>query len=189
MLAQFRAEQEPLGSLTYLVKNKDQAVETVLNILREAGGQEILAWDDGELPVRGIGEALRANGYVRMDIHIPSDAEGRRSRLMKLERAAAGLTGATAGLADTGSLVLVTSPARPRLVSLLPPVHLALLSVSRLLPTMAAFWQVYPDLTGAASNLVFVTGPSRTADIELTLTRGVHGPKQLHIILLDYELP
>lgn len=184
LIERFRRELEPIGGLSYLAGNDEEAIDIVLNILREAGGKELLTWSDEEIPVRGFGDAMRLNSYTRMNIQMPRDAGGRKSKLIELERATAGITGAQAGLADTGALALVSSPSRPRLPSLLPPVHIALLETSRLFPDMASFFAAHPDVTLEASNLVFATGPSRTADIEMTLQRGVHGPKFVHVVLL-----
>lgn len=184
LVERFRRELEPIGGTSYLAENDEEAIDIVLNILREAGGTELLTWSEEEIPLRGLGDALRINSYTRRDIKVVGDAAGRMSKLMELEGATAGITGAQAGLADTGSLALVSSPARPRLASLLPPVHIALLETSRLFPDMASFFAAYPNVTREGSNLVFVTGPSRTADIEMTLQRGVHGPKFVHVVLL-----
>ena len=186
MVANFQRDLEPLGGFSYVTTNEDETIALILKLLRDASVQEILSWDDADLPVRRVGQTLRENGYTRLDVRVPEDAEGRKNKLAELERAGAGITGALAGLADTGSLALVTQPTQTRLVSLLPPMHIALLPVSRLYPTMAAFFAAHPDVTQRGSNLIFVTGPSRTADIELTLTRGVHGPKFLHVLLLDW---
>ena len=186
MVASFQRDLEPLGGFGYVTTNEDETIALILKLLRDASVQEILSWDDADLPVRRVGQTLRENGYTRLDVRVPEDAEGRKNKLAELERAGAGITGALAGLADTGSLALVTQPTQTRLVSLLPPMHIALLPVSRLYPTMAAFFAAHPDVTQRGSNLIFVTGPSRTADIELTLTRGVHGPKFLHVLLLDW---
>lgn len=187
MLASFQRELEPLGATSKRAHNDAEALEFVLQWLHEAGGNEILTWSDDDMPVRGLGEALRANGYTRLVVQIPAEATGRKEMLAELERATAGITGALAGIADTGSLVLLTGPTRPRLASLLPQTHIALLPASRLYPDMAAFFAAHLNITEQASNLVFATGPSRTADIELTLTRGVHGPKYVHVAVLDWK--
>lgn len=186
MLASFQRELEPLGGTSAVATNEADAVALVLKILKDANAREILAWDDADLPVQGLGQALRAEGYTRLIVDVPRDDAGRKTKLAELERASAGVTGALAGLADTGTLALVTQPTQARLVSLLPPLHIALLPVSSLYPTMAAFFAAHPDITQRGSNLIFITGPSRTADIELTLTRGVHGPKFLRVILLEW---
>ncbi|MBI2820600.1 MAG: LUD domain-containing protein [Acidobacteria bacterium] len=95
---------------------------------------------------------------------------------------AAGVTGADFGLADTGTVVLQASRQRGRLLSLLPPVHLVILEAARVLPDLASFL-AHPR--GESSALTFITGPSKTADIEQNLAVGVHGPGELHIILVE----
>ncbi|MBI4672362.1 MAG: lactate utilization protein [Chloroflexi bacterium] len=185
MIASFERELEPLGATSRRAHNDTEAIELVLKWLGESGGNEVLTWGDADLPVRGLGEALRAAGYTRLEVQVPPDDAGRKAKLAELERATAGITSAYGALADSGSLVLLAGPTRSRLASLLPPTHIALLPASRLYADMAALFAAHPDLTRDASNLVFVTGPSRTADIELTLTRGVHGPKYLHVLVLE----
>jgi L-lactate dehydrogenase complex protein LldG len=86
------------------------------------------------------------------------------------------------GLADTGSVVLASSPEEPRARSLLPEVHVSRLRVESILPGLAElFAAVGDDLPSA---LAIVTGPSRSADIEQSLTVGVHGPGEVHVVLL-----
>jgi L-lactate dehydrogenase complex protein LldG len=98
-----------------------------------------------------------------------------------------GVTGAAFGIAATGSLVVDSARAGGRTASLLPPVHLAILRSSRLLPTPADLMRAqrdhYPD--GPPSQMVLITGPSRTGDIEFVLTVGVHGPKRLWVALIE----
>jgi len=95
----------------------------------------------------------------------------------------AGLTGALAGIADTGSLVVIGGKGHPLTASLLPEIHLALLRVSELLPSLPEALR-RPEIREAPA-AVLVTGPSRTADIEMTLTIGVHGPGELLVFLID----
>jgi L-lactate utilization protein LutC len=98
---------------------------------------------------------------------------------------AVGLTGADAGLAETGSVVIASGPGRSRMASLLVPVHVAVLRVDRLVDSISTLLATRGDLVAAGSNLVAITGPSRTADIEHTLSRGVHGPGEVHVILFE----
>lgn len=185
LIENFRRELEPLGGSSYLARNDEQAIAVVLQILGQGDGREVLTWADEDIPVRGLGAALSLNNYARLDVNLPADAEGRKRKLAELASAAAGITGAMAGFADTASVALGTSATRSRLASLLPPTHIAILRTSVLFPDMACFFAANPHVTRDASNLVFVTGPSRTADIELTLQRGVHGPKFVHVVLVD----
>jgi L-lactate dehydrogenase complex protein LldG len=89
------------------------------------------------------------------------------------------------GLADTGSVVLAASPDEPRARSLLPDVHISLLDQERILPGLE---ELFEALAGELpSALAVVTGPSRSADIEQSLTVGVHGPGEVHVVLLREE--
>ena len=99
----------------------------------------------------------------------------------------AGVTMAQAGIAETGTLILEAEKERHRLVSLLPPVHIAVVKAEDICPTIG---DALKRLRGAGHGemsraITFITGPSRTADIELTLTIGVHGPKELHVIVIE----
>ncbi|HRQ37808.1 MAG TPA: lactate utilization protein [Chloroflexota bacterium] len=93
----------------------------------------------------------------------------------------AGLTTADAALAETGTLIVTSGPGKSRLVSLLPPVHMALVSTAVLTTDLftwtAGFNRQLP------ANLNFISGPSKTADIEQTMAVGVHGPKRFIVIL------
>uniref|UniRef100_UPI0011864AAF LutC/YkgG family protein n=1 Tax=Ideonella sp. A 288 TaxID=1962181 RepID=UPI0011864AAF len=96
----------------------------------------------------------------------------------------AGITSAEAGIADTGTLVLRPGAHEPRTLSLVPPVHIAVLRASRLyagLPAALYALRVADDLP---TNLLLVTGPSKTADIQQVLAYGAHGPKELIIVLV-----
>ena len=85
------------------------------------------------------------------------------------------------GLADTGSVVLAAGPDEPRRRHLLPDVHISVLAEERILPGLAElFAAVGDDLPSA---LAIVTGPSRSADIEQKLVVGVHGPREVHVVL------
>ncbi|MBA4357994.1 MAG: hypothetical protein C0405_09760 [Desulfovibrio sp.] len=101
-----------------------------------------------------------------------------------------GLTFAQAALLESGSLVLVAGPGRERAVSLLPPTHVCLVPRSALLPDVSALPELlrcHADATGQLpSCLNLVSGPSSTADIELVLVRGVHGPGALDVVGLDW---
>ena len=99
----------------------------------------------------------------------------------------AGVTGALCGIADTGSLVLVHGARQTLTASLLPEIHVAVLKTSRLVPNLAEALR-QPEIRTALAGVV-VSGPSRTADIEMTLTIGVHGPGELHVFLIDDSKP
>jgi L-lactate dehydrogenase complex protein LldG len=95
-----------------------------------------------------------------------------------------GVTGAAYGLADTGSLVVLSSQ-EARLASLLPPVHIAILRSEVLLSSLDELLTILPTPAEANASMVLITGPSRTADIEQILVRGVHGPGELHVVVFE----
>jgi len=97
----------------------------------------------------------------------------------------AGVSHAAYGLADTGSIVLASGPEEPRARSLLPAVHVSVVSRARILPGLAALFAAVRD--DLPSSLAIVTGPSRSADIEQSLVVGVHGPGEVHVVLVDGE--
>ena len=98
--------------------------------------------------------------------------------------AAVGISSADYGLADTGTLVMVSSPHEARMISLLPPTHIAVLPCSRLLTGLNQMFALLPSPASMTSSLVLITGPSRTADIEQILVRGVHGPGEIIVVLV-----
>lgn len=95
-----------------------------------------------------------------------------------------GISSADYALADTGTLVLLSSHEEARMISLLPPAHIAVLPVSRLLTGLDELFTVLPDPSLLTSSMVLITGPSRTADIEQILVRGVHGPGRVTVVLV-----
>ena len=95
-----------------------------------------------------------------------------------------GITSADYALADTGSLVMLSSRSEARLVSLLPPAHIAVVPLGRLLTGLDELFTLLPHPAEVSSSMVVITGPSRTADIEQILVRGVHGPGQITVVLV-----
>ncbi len=98
-----------------------------------------------------------------------------------------GVTGVDYAIAETGSCVLLPGKGVSRLVSLLPPVHVALVEVGQVLPSLDELFtlqrhEFLQDNPGSYMNII--TGPSRSADIEYTLVTGVHGPDEVHMVLL-----
>jgi L-lactate dehydrogenase complex protein LldG len=95
-----------------------------------------------------------------------------------------GVTGAAYALADTGSVVVLSSQ-EARLASLLPPVHIAVLRREQILNGLDELLSILPRPADSNASMVVITGPSRTADIEQILVRGVHGPGELHVVLIE----
>ena len=114
------------------------------------------------------------------------DTGGLRPRLRVVDdpwEAAVGVTGVEAAAAATGTLVMAWGPGRRRSTPLVPPMHIALVALDRLVPTYADAIDVVADLDPAPSGVQLITGPSQSADIEMMLVKGVHGPGQVHVVL------
>ena len=95
-----------------------------------------------------------------------------------------GITSADYALADTGTLVMLSSPREARMISLLPPAHIAVVPRARILTGLDELLSLVPNPAEATSSMVLITGPSRTADIEQILVRGVHGPGLLTVVVV-----
>ncbi|MBM3972771.1 MAG: hypothetical protein FJ301_01545 [Planctomycetes bacterium] len=172
-IARFTAVQQKLGGVVEAVADRRAACARVGLLLAQKGAAVVAASDAPLLA--GLGD------YVPADVALlPPDAP--RERLLQAD---IGVTGAQWGIAETGTLVLASADERHRLASLLPALHVVVLPVRALLGTLGeAFAALQRDGAPAARTITFVSGPSRTADIELTLVVGVHGPKALHVLLV-----
>jgi L-lactate dehydrogenase complex protein LldG len=194
-LARFRAEFERVGGVFHRVAVEAAVPDMVAGIARERELGRIVTWH-GDTLGAGWGEALTGKGLAveTMPPGALADEATRPALRRAIAEADLGLTGVDLAVAETGSLVLVSGAGRPRSTSLVPPVHVAVFGPSSLVESLAqlgvylAAWHGdgAPRWRGGAVNII--TGPSRTADIELTLTMGVHGPKELHAVFVDADV-
>ena len=107
----------------------------------------------------------------------------------ELERCDAGVTECDALIAQTGSVLVTSRSAGGRVLSVLPPHHVVIAKKSQLIPDLTAAYALLATTYGSnyPSFISFITGPSRTGDIERTLVLGAHGPKELTVILIENE--
>lgn len=98
-----------------------------------------------------------------------------------------GITGVACAIAETGTLMVTSGARTPATASLLPETHIAVVRCSQIVPAMEEAWKLLrPDgVDGMPRAVNFISGPSRTADIEQTVTLGAHGPYRVHVILID----
>jgi L-lactate dehydrogenase complex protein LldG len=157
-----------LGGATRRIATRDELHGALRDLVQAEHVRKATLWQTRALRDLGVTEML-----AELDVAIvPPDADKRA-----LAECDLGVTGADAALPETGTLVLRASPEHPQMVSLLPRVHLAIVRPSVL---RADLHQVLDEVKGD-KRVHFITGPSRTADIEKTLTIGVHGPKALYV--------
>jgi len=183
-VARFRAELEALAGVVYEASTVDDIVDIVSRISRQQTDTRVLAWSDEALGVAGLRARLEAAGLTLIDPQVDPTGARRDEQVSAVASASVGLTGADAALSLTGSIIVTSGPGRPRLASLLTPVHIVLVRTSTMVDSLPTLIATRPDLVTRGSNFVCITGPSRTADIEHTLSRGVHGPGEVHAILL-----
>jgi L-lactate utilization protein LutC len=173
--ARFVEELETLGGHGRRTENLEEAREYLLDLTREA--KLLVRWDVEYLDELGADEPLREAG---VEVAIWHD----RPDLREIAgRADLGLSTATWAIAETGSLVLEHGPGRGRSVTLLPPTYVAILPADRVLQTVPEAIRKYAGGTLPA-NVCFHTGPSRSGDIEMSLVVGMHGPGDVHVVLV-----
>jgi L-lactate dehydrogenase complex protein LldG len=98
--------------------------------------------------------------------------------------AGVGISSASYAIADPGALVVLAGAEEERLISLAPPRHIAVVPADRVLTSLDEFFTVVPDPALESSSMVLIGGPSRTGDIEMTLTLGVHGPREVYVVIV-----
>ena len=139
--------------------------------LTALGGQVILPYSKED-----VREAIK--GIVRGRSVVTTEAGDART-------AEVGINFADYALADTGSLVFLSESHESRLISLLPPIHIAVIARDKILSGLDELFTIVPQPAARSSSMVLITGPSRTADIEMRLVRGVHGPGEIHVIIVE----
>jgi L-lactate dehydrogenase complex protein LldG len=174
----FLEELATLGGHGERVAGMDEARDYVVALARERGAKLLIRWDAVDLERMGVDEALAEAGVevaVWHDLHDFRDVAG---------RADVGLSTAAWAIAETGSLVLEGGPGKGRTVTLLPPTYVAVVPVDRVLRTVSEAIETYAQGGGLPANVCFHTGPSRSGDIEMSLAIGVHGPGDVHVLLV-----
>jgi len=168
----FQESLEMVGAKCTFVEDEVQAADRLRKIINELSAKNVVISDSSI--VHRIVETTEMDAV--MD---PS-----RDELFSSD---VGITSAQWAIAETGTLVLEAAVERHRLVSLVPPVHICVLHASSIRQSMAEILELLD--TGANPAITFITGASRTSDIELTLAIGVHGPGELYVIVIkDQEM-
>lgn len=175
----FRLRGQMVNAVVHGPITRHGIPRAVVGIATGHEATSFMTWDD--LPVSGVAAGLQTAGLGRVDHSVPDD--DRTAHHLTYVDLDVGVTGADAALAESGSLILLHGEDRPRMASLVPEVHIALLDVSLIHRTLAHWSHESPETVAETTNLVLVTGPSRTGDIEQQLNLGVHGPRHVHIVM------
>jgi L-lactate dehydrogenase complex protein LldG len=173
LFEEFARRFTAVGGSYHRVKSPDDLPAVLAEIMAVHQHTEIALAPSAQDAVPGIGEILTNLGC---QIRSPEPETA--------EKAPVGLTGVSLALAYSGSLVLDSREPGNLSASLLPSVHIALVPAARLVYGVNQALDLL-DSPGRPRSVVFITGPSRTADIELTLVMGVHGPGSVHAVIID----
>ena len=181
----FCLELAAAGGKGYVAADHDAVIQTIQNILQTHNARKIFLSRGGVIDRLGLPIKLKG---LNLDVKILDEV--RPNPRDDFFAADVGITNVHRLIAETGSVVMASTPHEPRSVSLLPPVHIALADHSQLLPDLFDLFDLFAPSASATkafppSCLTLITGPSKTGDIELKLVTGVHGPGEIHVILCD----
>jgi L-lactate dehydrogenase complex protein LldG len=182
LVDRFQLELERVGGTTIRCASTRDVEERLLALIAETNAKSLVSWSRSELANWSLDRLWRTNACTSFE----GGDETEHARFRDLAaRAAIGITTADLAIASTGSLVLRAGTTRPRCVSLLPSMHVALVSADRIVERMGEAFERLATSDSLPSQLLFVTGPSRTSDIENDLTIGVHGPASVVVFVLE----
>lgn len=160
-------------------KKSDDIINDIKNVFDENSYENFLIWETKFIIDNQIKDRLQGRGLTCI----------KSKSIKKLSQAEVGITEVDYAIADTGTLVLFSENKKTRISSVLPSVHIAILKAENILSNIHELFSFikkdHPNLTELSSCITFITGPSRTADIELTLTLGVHGPARLIVFIYE----
>jgi L-lactate dehydrogenase complex protein LldG len=184
LVEEFAANVRAVDGECHLVATNAEVPGLIIELMARHEATDFVSWDQAAIFGEGLLATLDAAGYLRVGADVTGGQAARSSRHAELAAVPVGITGADGGLAETGSLVLAAGPGRPRMASLVTPVHIALLRACDIVPSLSHWVAAHPAAARTTANLVVVTGPSRTADIEQQLNLGVHGPGRLEVVVV-----
>lgn len=178
-------EVNAVGGQAHAAADLNEAREALAGLLAQYAPKSALCWRHPLLDRLGLDEILSQRNIARLD-HDSLAPLAQAEQRQRMFAAEIGISSVSLAIAETGTLLLCSRPRQERLASLLPPVHVAIVEAAQIVPDLFdAFDRLDSDgLENLPSNLVLITGPSKTGDIELTLTTGVHGPGKWHVIVV-----
>ena len=181
--ARFCEEFSTAGGRAHRVPNAEVAIGRVLELVASKSVRRAVLGRNHFVAGLGLAERLGNAGVEVIPVETLSPASSRAA----LFAADVGISGADFLIAETGTVVLRARPEEPRSLSLLPPLHIVVAERAQLVPDLFDLFETNlpGEAPGLPSCLSLITGPSKTGDIELRLVTGVHGPGELHVILVD----
>ncbi|HDZ39781.1 MAG TPA: lactate utilization protein [Marinobacter sp.] len=176
---QFQKTIEPVHGEVHRC-TRESWIAQLVDLLASRGARSLLVPSEHQ-----IGRALRDCGRDDLPHMLVYDEPIESWQAHLFNEVDAAITSTRGGIAETGTLILWPTPDEPRLMSLVPPIHIAVLEASEIYTTFHEAMLAQNWASGMPTNALLVSGPSKTADIEQTLAYGVHGPKELIILVIE----
>jgi L-lactate utilization protein LutC len=175
-------EIQSIGGNSQIVDSWDAAREAVLHWLRHYQARSVVCWRHAALDQLGLSDLLASESILMHDHDKLAALPQERKRQIMLD-ADLGISSADFAVAETGTLAVCASAGQERSMSLVPPVHLAIITQSQIVADLFDLFEKLAE-RGLPSNVALISGPSKTGDIELELTTGVHGPGFWHVVIV-----
>lgn len=179
------AEVELVGGAAHLVDDAQQAKSVLGELLGQYQVKSALCWQHETLERIGLCDLLESLevSLLTHDSLVGLSPHEQRSRMLAAD---IGISSADRAIAETGTLLVCAKAGQERAASLLPPVHVAIIERRQIVPDLIDALQPFASQSESMpSNISLITGPSKTGDIELQLTTGVHGPGKWHVIIMQ----
>ena len=178
-------EINAVGGLATLVDSIDQARDLLGTYLTEMAAKSALCWQHSLLDRLGVTPLLQERNIAQVNYEQAKTLDQPARRLSQLA-CDIGITSVDFAIAETGTLLVCARPGQERVASLLPPMHVAIVERSQVIPDLIDAFNLLHErgLRNLPSNITLITGPSKTGDIELQLTTGVHGPGKWRVIII-----
>ncbi len=167
LLTPFIEAAEKLSCVIHQVTDEKNAIAEILTLVK--GEKTVLGWNFKEIGLPSLEDAFK-----KEEIYLDESAN---------PRVRYGITGVETALAATGSIVLSSGAGKSRAASSLPLIHIAVLHSEQIIRDLESWVSLKQDFQDA-SNIFLISGPSKTADIAMELVMGMHGPQELHLILV-----
>jgi L-lactate dehydrogenase complex protein LldG len=179
------SEINAVGGIATIVDSLEQAREVLAGYLAENAATSALCWQHPLLERLGLAAFLKERNVAQIDFEQSAALESSSRRLQQLA-CDIGITSVDLAIAETGTLLVCSRPGQERLASLLPPMHVAIVERSQIVPDLLDAFNILHErgLANLPSNITLITGPSKTGDIELQLTTGVHGPGKWRVVII-----
>jgi len=182
LIDRFQSELERVGGTGVRCSTPRELEDRLVELIASSQADSLVSWSRSDLASFELDRVWRSTRCTSWE---GRGADERARFRDEAARAHIGLTSADLAIANTGSLVLRCGATRPRCVSLLPTMHVALIRANHIVARMGEALEKLTRDHALASQLLFITGPSRTSDIENDLTIGVHGPASVVVLILD----